>query len=105
MLSVLLSLALLQGESGTARAPKSAPDAAANRVTALRAVRPPVIDGRDDEEIWRGASPITAFKEFDPIEGKDPRYRTEAKVAYDDHNIYVFARMFDPEPKKVLRLL
>ncbi|MEO8449776.1 MAG: DUF5916 domain-containing protein [Gemmatimonadota bacterium] len=105
MLSVLLTVALLQEGSASGRPPGSAPHAAANRVTALRAVRPPVIDGRDDEEIWRGASPITAFKEFDPIEGKDPRYRTEAKVAYDDHNIYVFARMFDPEPKKVLRLL
>jgi hypothetical protein len=76
--------------------------------TAARAVlapRPPEIDGRDDDEVWRMATPITEFQEFDPTEGKAPRFRTEARVAYDARNFYVFVRAFDDEPDKILKLL
>ncbi len=73
--------------------------------TATRAARPPVIDGRDDDDVWRTAQPITDFLEFDPDEGKPPRFPTMAKVAYDEHNFYVFVRAYDPEPQKILKIL
>jgi hypothetical protein len=44
---------------------------------------------------------VTAFREFDPVEDGDPRFRTEFKVAYDSHNIYVFIRAFDPRPSEI----
>ncbi len=75
------------------------------RAAAVRADHGPVVDGRDDDPIWRVAVPITDFYEFEPVEGKVPRYRTEAKLAYDSRNLYVYVRMFDPEPDKLLRLL
>jgi hypothetical protein len=81
------------------------PPATATTASAVRAVRPPVIDGRDDDEVWRTAPAITQFREFQPHEGGDPRFRTEAKVAYDDHNLYVFIRAFDPHPDSILQLL
>jgi hypothetical protein len=74
-------------------------------VTAVRADAPPVIDGKDDDAIWRTAPPITAFKQWRPTEGKEPRFRTEAKVAYDAANLYVFVRAFDPHPDSIIRLL
>jgi uncharacterized protein DUF5916/cellulose/xylan binding protein with CBM9 domain len=74
-------------------------------VTAVHALQPPVIDGRDDDPVWRIAPPITAFREFQPKEDGPPRYATEAKVAYDDHFIYVFIRAFDPHPDSILKLL
>jgi hypothetical protein len=84
----------------------SAPaDPAATQATATRAVQPPTIDGRDDDEVWRTAQPITAFQEFDPVEGKPARFATDARVAYDEHNLYVFIRAFDPEPQKILSIL
>src|SRR2546427_5506678 len=64
-----------------------------------------VIDGRDDDEGWREASAITAFREFSPREDGDPRFPTEAKVAYDDHNFYVFIRAFDPHPDSIRKIL
>ena len=79
--------------------------ATSTMATAVRATHPPVIDGRDDDEVWRQAQPITAFRQFSPIANGDPRFRTEGKVAYDDKNFYVFIRMYDPHPDSILRLL
>ncbi|HEX7025371.1 MAG TPA: DUF5916 domain-containing protein, partial [Gemmatimonadales bacterium] len=73
--------------------------------SAVLAARAPAIDGRADDEVWRAAAPITEFLEFEPTEGKAPRFRTEAWVAYDARNFYVLVRAFDPEPGRILKLL
>ena len=67
--------------------------------------RPPVIDGRDDDPIWKSATAITGFRAFDPKEDGDPTLRTEAKIGYDSENLYVFTRMFDPHPDSIVSLL
>jgi Domain of unknown function (DUF5916)/Carbohydrate family 9 binding domain-like len=72
---------------------------------AVHAEAPPVIDGKDDDQVWRTAPVIAAFKQWQPAEGKEPRFRTEAKVAYDAANLYVFVRAFDPHPDSIIRLL
>jgi hypothetical protein len=72
---------------------------------AYHAARAPVIDGRADDAVWRDAIPITGFREFSPVEDKAPRFRTEARVAYDAHNLYVFVRAYDPSPDSILTLL
>jgi len=71
----------------------------------VRADRPVVIDGKDDDPVWRLAPAITEFREFQPKEDGDPRFATEAKVAYDSRNFYVFVRAFDPHPDSILKLL
>jgi len=67
--------------------------------------RPPVIDGRDDDPIWKTATAITGFRVFDPKEDGDPTLLTEAKIGYDSENLYVFTRMFDPHPNSIVSLL
>jgi hypothetical protein len=52
---------------------------------------------------WRQV--IGAFRQFRPVENAEPTIRTEAKVAYDDHNFYVFVRAFDPHPDSIKKLL
>jgi hypothetical protein len=97
---------LLAVVGGTPQGSAITPPAPPTRqATASRAVHPPVLDGRDDDEVWRTAQPITEFQEFDPDEGKPARFRTMAKVAYDEHNFYVFIRAFDPEPQKIQKIL
>src|SRR5690242_2864046 len=81
------------------------PSVGATRATAVHTTAPVVIDGRDADEVWRTAPAITQFREFQPKEDGDPRFATEAKVAYDDHNLYVFIRAFDPHPDSILKLL
>src|SRR2546428_6947953 len=81
------------------------PPPGATSAVAVRADRPLVIDGKDDDPVWREAPAITAFREFQPKEDGDPRFPTEAKVAYDSRNFYVFIRAFDPHPDSILKLL
>jgi len=92
-------------QTSTAPPPISPPNATATTAVATRAATPPVIDGRDDDEVWRIAPAISAFRQFRPVEDAEPTFRTETKVAYDAHNFYVFIRAFDSHPDSILKLL
>jgi hypothetical protein len=72
---------------------------------ALRAGSPPVIDGKDDDQAWKSAPIIDRFQQWRPNEGKEARFKTEAKIAYDAANMYVFVRAFDPHPDSIKKLL
>ncbi len=74
-------------------------------VAATRAARAPVIDGRDDDPVWREAPAITEFQEWRPTEGGPPKLPTEAKIAYDAGNLYVLVRCFDPHPDSIITVL
>lgn len=102
---VALSLAVQTGAYPPPSAPQAVSAPTATSATAARATTAPVIDGLDNDEIWRLAPPITQFRQFQPVEDADPRYPTEARVAYDARNFYVFIRAFDPHPDSILRLL
>src|SRR6266704_6262647 len=81
------------------------PSASATTAVAHRAATPPVIDGKDNDDVWRLAPVIKDFRQFQPTEDANPSLRTEAKVAYDDHNLYVFVRAFDSHPDSIKKLL
>src|SRR5881397_4381288 len=102
LLAIVLQTATPPSGAGGVAAPQPA---STTRATAVRAAVPVVIDGKDDDEVWRIAQPITQFREFQPKEDGDPRFSTEAKVAYDDRYFYVFIRAFDPHPDSILKLL
>ncbi|MEO8200750.1 MAG: DUF5916 domain-containing protein [Gemmatimonadota bacterium] len=74
-------------------------------VHAVSAPKAPVLDGLDDDEVWKTAAPITQFLEARPAEGAEPKFRTEGRVAYDSRNLYVFVRAYDPHPDSIVRLL
>ncbi|MDQ6768562.1 MAG: carbohydrate binding family 9 domain-containing protein, partial [Gemmatimonadota bacterium] len=111
LLGLALSLQVPQNVAAPARVDGRA--SASSRVspptdtsaTAIRADAAPVIDGRDEDQVWRDAPPITAFREWRPTEDKAPRFKTEAKIAYDASNVYVFVRAFDPHPDSIIKLL
>ncbi len=83
------------------------PATAPNATTAVahRATSAPVIDGKDNDEVWRQASVIRDFRQFQPTEDANPSFPTEAWVAYDAHNFYVFVRAFDSHPDSIKKLL
>src|SRR5467141_1486360 len=83
--------------------PPTAPSA--TTAVAHRAATPPVIDGKDNDDVWRRAPVIRDFRQFQPTEDANPSLPTEAKVAYDDHNLYVFVRAFDSHPDSIKKLL
>jgi hypothetical protein len=87
--------------------PDSAPPAlpAPTVVLAARAPEPPVIDGREVDPVWQGARVITGFRQWNPTEDGDPRFETEARIAYDERFLYAFVRAHDPRPDSIVALL
>jgi hypothetical protein len=53
------------------------------------------IDGRLDEPAWGAATPITKFRQTQPVEGAPSTQRTEVRILYDGGALYIGARMFD----------
>jgi Domain of unknown function (DUF5916)/Carbohydrate family 9 binding domain-like len=71
----------------------------------MRAARAPVLDGRDDEAAWNAAPIIDGFRQFAPAEDAATAFRTTTRVVYDDRNVYVFVRAYDPHPDSIVSLL
>ncbi len=67
-----------------------------------RADGPLRIDGHLNEPAWERATPITDFRQQDPVEGGDPSEPTEVYVLYDDDNLYIGAILYDSEPRGIL---
>jgi hypothetical protein len=78
---------------------------AATAASAARAVSAPIIDGSPGDPAWANAPVIDQFLEYEPNEGAETRFRTEARVLYDDRNLYVQVRMFDPAPDSIVSQL
>jgi len=74
-------------------------------VRALRATEPIRLDGRLDDVAWTHAEAADTFEQRDPDEGKPATERTELRVAYDDDALYVGVRLYDTEPKAIVRQL
>ncbi|MBZ5627342.1 MAG: carbohydrate binding family 9 domain-containing protein [Acidobacteriia bacterium] len=58
------------------------------------------IDGKLDEPIWATIDPITNFTQTQPKEGAPVSRHTEARIFYDDNNIY-FGFRFEDDPDKI----
>src|SRR5690242_10581065 len=81
MPAIVLLAIVLQSAAPSSGTGGAGPSSTAKRASAVRATTPVVIDGRDDDAVWRAAPAITQFREFQPKEDGDPRFATEAKVA------------------------
>ncbi|HEY9226617.1 MAG TPA: DUF5916 domain-containing protein, partial [Gemmatimonadaceae bacterium] len=55
--------------------------------------------------VWRTASTVSEFRQFEPRIDADPSFKTEFRAAFDERNLYVFVRMFDPHPDSIMRAL
>ena len=85
--------------------PSSVPAPTDTSATAMRANVAPVIDAKGDDPVWASVPVISGFKQWRPTEGKEARFKTEAKIAYDASNLYVLVRAFDPHPDSIQKLL
>lgn len=67
------------------------------KLTATRTSVSPKIDGNIDDAVWANATIASDFIELRPVPGRiEPKEgRTEIRLLYDDHAIYVSARMYD----------
>src|SRR5438874_9316494 len=98
-----IAVFLLTLQAAGSPPPQTNPNA--TTAVAQRASTAPVVDGKDNDEVWRLAPVIRDFRTFQPTEDSAPSFKTEARVAYDAHNFYVFVRAFDPHPDSIKKLL
>lgn len=99
MLRFALSLVCLATLSATAVAGSDRVAVASRRTEAV------TIDGRLDERAWAAAAAHDNFWQREPKEGLTPRHRTEFRVLYDDHAIYVGIRAHDDDHEDIRALL
>ncbi|MFA7160102.1 MAG: DUF4838 domain-containing protein [Kiritimatiellia bacterium] len=67
----------------------------------LHATKPPVIDGKTDDDAWQKAE---AIQMYDINTGITNILKTEVKSCYDDQNIYFAVTAYDPDSKKLKRV-
>ena len=101
--------------SSNPAAPSSSPDAAAasakpgaivlppekaNPVKIPRFDKPPVIDGKLDDQVWENAAVLKDFYQIQPGDNLPPSKPTEVLIGYDPKFLYIAFRAFD-EPDKI----
>ncbi len=70
-------------------------------LTISRVQAPPRIDGRIDDECWRGLEPASGFFQFDPVNGSKASEETLVWAAYDQNYLYFAFLMKDSRPDKI----
>ena len=93
------ALAQASADSATKRMQHAVPVPSAVAIPRSGAV---TIDGRLDDDAWKGATPVTELTQIDPDEGKPATQRTEVRFLYDAEALYVGARMFEAAGPKVI---
>jgi hypothetical protein len=63
------------------------------------------IDGVLSEKVWNEKKPVTEFIQREPLEGKDASEKTAVLVAYDEHAIYIGAKLMDSYPDSIVARL
>ncbi len=63
---------------------------------------PIVLDGVPDEAAWAAAEPLSDFVQQEPNTGAAATYPTVVRLLYDDHNLYIAAVCYDPEPDRAI---
>jgi hypothetical protein len=79
----------------------AAPAFAGAELKAVRTADGPRIDGSLDDPAWKAAAAIDGFRMVEPRPGEDPSERTEARVLFDDHSLYIGVMCFDSEPGRI----
>jgi hypothetical protein len=62
--------------------------------------RPPLIDGKLDDEVWGSAAVFRDFYQIQPGDNEQPSKPTEVYVAYDSEHLYLAFKAWD-EPDKI----
>lgn len=74
-----------------------AAQAAPKSYAAKYLMKPPVLDGKLDDECWRRAPWSDDFVDIEGSVKPMPRYRTRMKMVWDDQTLYIAAEMEEPD--------
>jgi hypothetical protein len=73
----------------------------ADEIKAVRVTEGPRVDGLLDDPVWQSVPAIAGFRMVEPRPGEDPSEKTEARVLYDGHSLYVGVYCYDSEPGRI----
>ena len=96
---LLAVIALLTGQPRIAAASDISPSGDPIRIP--RADSPIRVDGILDDADWTAAPMIELGYEIMPGENIEAPVRTECRLIYDEHNLYVSFRAYDPRPQEI----
>src|SRR5690349_4036653 len=107
MKAALLCIALIflcclaaGAQSLTGKAALALPPEKANPVKLVLFSKPPVIDGKLDDEVWKTATVLKDFYQIQPGDNLIPENRTEVMLGYDARFLYIAFHCYD-DPAKV----
>jgi hypothetical protein len=69
-------------------------------ITATRVTRPPLIDGRFEDEVYQTVQPWGDFIQQDPREGEPATEQTQFWVMFDGKNLYLAGKCYDSHPER-----
>jgi hypothetical protein len=98
---VATGLAVAGGAIASSSAPPG-PGDALPPVVAARLAAPVAVDGALTEPVWLGPPGLTRFVQSEPFEGAAATESTCVWFAYDEHALYVAARMWDSHPDSIV---
>ena len=76
------------------------PSEKSSPVRLVRFDKPPVIDGKLDDEVWNTVPPLKDFYQIQPGDNLIPLHPTEVRLGYDARFLYIAFHCYD-EPDKV----
>jgi hypothetical protein len=94
------SSTLSDKEAPKKRSPKIVPPEKAQALKIPLFAKPPVIDGKLDDDIWKSAALFKDFYQWRPSDSSPPSARTEVFAGYDTRFLYFAFHAYD-EPSKV----
>ncbi|MEM6634204.1 MAG: sugar-binding protein, partial [Bacteroidota bacterium] len=69
----------------------------------IQVASPIRIDGHIDEQAWGKVTWAGDFIQTEPENGAKPTFDTQFKIIYDQDNLYVAIRAFDPKPDSIVQ--
>jgi hypothetical protein len=86
-------------KSATAKTTLTLPIEKTQPVRIAKTDKPPIIDGKLDEDIWKTATVFKEFYQTQPGDNIAPSQKTEALMAYDSKTLYLAFRAYDEQGK------
>jgi uncharacterized protein DUF5916 len=92
----------LGAQTGPADSSLAARHAAAPVARAHPTQKPPVVNGRLDDEAWNDAPPFAGFVQRELQEGAPVTERTEVRILTDGEALYIGAWLYDRDPSRIV---
>lgn len=99
MKNILLILIAINFQTLTARNDQVTERIYTTRITS----RAPLIDGKENDDVWNQVDWNDNFTQYSPYESVAPTQSTRFKILYDANNLYVLVRASDSDPSSIDR--